>query len=72
MAWCNVLISDKLASSVVNVYGGKFEGAFETIQEGKIEISGGSFSDDPTSYLADGYSVTNTGDSDYPFVVIKE
>lgn len=48
------------ADSVVNIYDGVFEGSVgtggtSTTKQNKITISGGTFSEDPKAYLAEGY-----------------
>ena len=58
----NVAIYSQDAGTVVTVEGGTFTGALSEANNGKIVIKGGTFSVDPTPYVADGYYVTEADD----------
>ncbi len=58
----NVAIYSQDAGTVVTVEGGTFTGALSESNNGKIVIKGGTFSVDPTPYVADGYYVTEADD----------
>ena len=55
--------SVKSAPSVINVFGGSFTGAHAIQAEATLSITGGTFSVDPQSYVADGYAATSDGTS---------
>ena len=52
-------------NSVVNVTGGTYKGGYNcygnAVGDAQINISGGNFNADPSSYLADGKSATENG-----------
>ena len=48
------------ADSAVTISGGQFNGKLTARTGGSIVVSGGTFSVDPTAYLADGYAAVNT------------
>ncbi len=48
--------------SVITITGGDFTGAIKKSAAAKIIISGGTFSVDPTAYLADGYKAVKVGE----------
>ena len=47
-------------NSVVTIEGGSFTGKLFTADGGKIVIKGGTFSVDPSAYLASGYVATES------------
>ena len=57
--------SDNNRNSVVNVTGGTYKGGYNcygnAVGDAQINISGGNFNADPSSYLADGKSATENG-----------
>ena len=64
------------AKSVVNVTGGTFTGKYncygDAVGDAQIVISGGNFTVDPTSYVAEGYIVTGTYAVAKPVATIGE
>ena len=47
----------------MTVTNGEFEGKLAQINNAPIAISGGTFTTDPTAYLAEGYMSPKVGDS---------
>ena len=56
-------INDTVNTGKLTVTDGKFEGNLAQINNAPIAISGGTFTTDPTAYLADGYMSPKVGDS---------
>lgn len=56
-------INDTVNTGKLTVTDGKFEGNLAQISNAPIAISGGTFTTDPTKYLADGYMSPKIGDS---------
>ena len=56
-------INDTVNTGKLTVTNGKFEGNLAQINNAPIAISGGTFTTDPTAYLAEGYMSPKVGDS---------
>ena len=56
-------INDTVNTGKLTVTDGQFEGKLAQINNAPIAISGGTFTTDPTAYLADGYMSPKVGDS---------
>ena len=56
-------INDTVNTGKLTVTNGEFEGKLAQINNAPIAISGGTFTTDPTKYLADGYMSPKIGDS---------
>ena len=56
-------INDTVNTGKLTVTNGKFEGNLAKINNAPIAISGGTFTTDPTAYLAEGYMSPKVGDS---------
>ena len=56
-------INDTVNTGKLTVTNGEFEGNLAQINNAPIAISGGTFTTDPTKYLADGYMSPKVGDS---------
>ena len=56
-------INDTVNTGKLTVTDGKFEGNLAQINNAPIAISGGTFTTDPTAYLAEGYMSPKVGDS---------
>ena len=56
-------INDTVNTGKLTVTNGKFEGNLAQIYNAPIAISGGTFTTDPTAYLAEGYMSPKVGDS---------
>ena len=56
-------INDTVNTGKLTVTNGKFEGNLAQINYAPIAISGGTFTTDPTAYLAEGYMSPKVGDS---------
>ena len=56
-------INDTINTGKLTVTNGEFEGNLAQINNAPIAISGGTFTTDPTKYLADGYMSPKVGDS---------
>lgn len=56
-------INDTVNTGKLTVTNGEFEGNLAQINNAPIAISGGTFTTDPTKYLADGYMSPKIGDS---------
>ena len=56
-------INDTVNTGKLTVTNGEFEGNLEQINNAPIAISGGTFTTDPTAYLAEGYMSPKVGDS---------
>ena len=54
--------------SVITINGGNFTGAFKISKDAKLVIKGGTFSADPSAYVADGYSAVENDDGSYTVV----
>lgn len=54
--------------SVITITGGNFTGGIKKSAAAKVVISGGTFSVDPSAYLADGYAVIQNSDGTYTVV----
>ena len=52
-------------NSEINVYGGSFRGGYTVGTEAKLAITGGTFSSDPSVYIADGCTVAQDDDAQY-------
>ena len=52
-------------NSEINVYGGSFRGEYTVGTEAKLAITGGTFSVDPSAYVANGYAAVKTGNSSW-------
>ncbi len=59
-------------NSIVNVTGGSFTGSYNcygnAVGDAQINISGGTYSEDPTTYVAEDYKVAKNGDGTYSVV----
>ena len=56
-------INDTVNTGKLTVTNGEFEGNLAQINNAPIAISGGTFTTDPTAYLAEGYMSPKVGDS---------
>lgn len=56
-------INDTVNTGKLTVTNGEFEGKLAQINNAPIAISGGTFTTDPTAYLAEGYMSPKVGDS---------
>ena len=56
-------INDTVNTGKLTVTDGQFEGKLAQINDAPIAISGGTFTTDPTAYLAEGYMSPKVGDS---------
>ena len=56
-------INDNVNTGKLTVTDGQFEGKLAQINDAPIAISGGTFTTDPTAYLAEGYMSPKVGDS---------
>ena len=56
-------INDTVNTGKLTVTDGEFEGKLAQINDAPIAISGGTFTTDPTAYLAEGYMSPKVGDS---------
>ena len=56
-------INDTINTGKLTVTNGEFKGNLAQINNAPIAISGGTFTTDPTKYLADGYMSPKVGDS---------
>ena len=56
-------INDTINTGKLTVTDGEFEGKLAQINDAPIAISGGTFTTDPTAYLAEGYMSPKVGDS---------
>ena len=56
-------INDTVNTGKLTVTDGEFEGNLAQVNNAPIAISGGTFTTDPTKYLADGYMSPQIGDS---------
>ena len=56
-------INDNVNTGKLTVTDGQFEGNLAQINNAPIAISGGTFTTDPTAYLAEGYMSPKVGDS---------
>ena len=56
-------INDTVNTGKLTVTNGQFEGNLAQINNAPIAISGGTFTTDPTAYLAEGYMSPKVGDS---------
>lgn len=56
-------INDTVNTGKLTVTNGEFEGKLAQINNAPIAISGGTFTTDPTAYLAEGYLSPKVGDS---------
>ena len=56
-------INDTVNTGKLTVTNGQFEGNLTQINNAPIAISGGTFTTDPTAYLAEGYMSPKVGDS---------
>ena len=56
-------INDNVNTGKLTVTDGQFEGNLTQISNAPIAISGGTFTTDPTAYLAEGYMSPKVGDS---------
>ena len=56
-------INDTVNTGKLTVTDGEFKGNLAQINDAPIAISGGTFTTDPTAYLADGYMSPKVGDS---------
>ena len=59
----SVHFNDTVNTGKLTVTDGEFEGNLAQISNAPIAISGGTFTADPTAYLADGYMSPKVGDS---------
>ena len=66
-------IKAKNSGATAEVNGGTFKGSNIFVEEngGKITVSSGTYSNDVSGYLADGYRIIYQEDSDSPFKVVK-
>ena len=52
-------------TSVITINGGTFNGAIKATPDAKVVIYGGTFSHDPSAYVAEGYSAVANTDGSY-------
>ena len=58
--------------SVVTINGGTFKGKIKTSAAAKLLIKGGTFTADPTAYVADGYQAEQNADGTYTVSIKKD
>ena len=59
------VITSMYDNTVVTINGGTFDGELWVTDGGSLVIYGGTFTADPSAYVAPGYQVTNNGDGTY-------
>ena len=59
------VITSMYDNTVVTINGGTFDGELWVTSGGSLVIYGGTFTADPSAYVAPGYQVTNNGDGTY-------
>ena len=62
------VITSMYNNTVVTINGGIFDGELWVTGGGSLVINGGTFTADPTTYVADGCEVINNGDGTYTVV----
>ena len=63
------VITSMYDNTVVTINGGTFDGELWVTSGGSLVIYGGTFTADPTAYVADGYQAVNNGDGTWTVVV---